>query len=85
MKEEISTPVVYGKHTSYPEEGLCPGCKRRKVMEPHSVLTSAMVWACLARLSLQLSSSSFFGHGLSEPWRISCFSVLAWVRRWGRS
>ena len=30
-------PVLQGQHTAHPNEAMCPQCKKRKVLEPHSM------------------------------------------------
>jgi hypothetical protein len=30
-------PILKGKHTAHPDKAVCPQCKRRKVLEPHSM------------------------------------------------
>lgn len=37
-KHRIALPVVRGKRSTYPTRGLCPICKRRKVLEPHTMV-----------------------------------------------
>lgn len=37
-RSRISLPVVRGKRSSYPSRALCPICKRKKVLEPHTMV-----------------------------------------------
>src|SRR5712672_2151238 len=30
-------PILKGQHTQHPGKALCPQCKKRKVLEPHSM------------------------------------------------
>jgi len=30
-------PILSGRHTAHPNKPLCPQCKKRKVLEPHSM------------------------------------------------
>jgi hypothetical protein len=36
MKNTIKLPVVAKRINDYPQKALCPICKKRKVLEPHS-------------------------------------------------
>lgn len=54
-KQRFALPVVRGNRSSFPRRALCPVCKRRKVLEPHTmVLLSG--GACL-----QVKGSSLAG------------------------
>jgi hypothetical protein len=32
----LKMPVVHGDKSTFPDEALCPWCRKRKVLEPHS-------------------------------------------------
>jgi hypothetical protein len=37
MKKKIKAPIIQGRATYYPRNAVCPWCKKKKVMEPHSM------------------------------------------------
>jgi hypothetical protein len=48
MKKGIKIPIIRGKRGHYPTKPLCPWCKKRKVMEPHSM--AILTGGALAKL-----------------------------------